>query len=77
MESILIQLKLTTCLSLNSPLRLNQNTKRSLLMARFEEVIGVCNQVLGDLKFVVFCTSPRFGESKVTGRKFKLFNENN
>ena len=31
------------CPSLNTPFKLNQNTKRSLLMTRFEKVIGVCN----------------------------------
>ena len=37
-------------------------------MDRFEKVLGVCNYVLGALKFVVFCTSPRFTESTTTGR---------
>ena len=51
--------QLTTCLSLNnSPFKLNQNTKRSLLMARFEKVLGVSNEGLDALKFVAFCTSP-------------------
>ena len=36
-------LQLTVFLSLNTPFKLNQNTKISLLMARFEKVIGVCN----------------------------------
>ena len=36
-------LQLTVCLGLNTPFKLNQNTKRSLLMDRFEKVIGVCN----------------------------------
>ena len=36
-------LQLIVCLSLNSPFKLNQNTKISLSMARFEKVIGVCN----------------------------------
>ena len=36
-------LQLTVCLSLNTPFKLNQNTKISLLMATFEKVIGVCN----------------------------------
>ena len=37
-------LQLTTCLSLNnSPFKLNQDTKRSLLMARSEKVLGVSN----------------------------------
>ena len=36
-------LQLTVSLSLNTPFKLNQNTKISLLMARFEKVIGVCN----------------------------------
>ena len=36
-------LQLTICLSLNTPFKLNQNTKISLLMARFEKVIVLCN----------------------------------
>ena len=37
-------LQLTACMSLNNlPFKLNQNTKRSLLMARFEKVLGVTN----------------------------------
>ena len=36
-------LQLIVRLSLNTPFKLNQNTERSLLMARFEKVIGVCN----------------------------------
>ena len=34
-------LQLIVCLSLNTPFKLNQNTKKSLLMARFEKFIGV------------------------------------
>ena len=36
-------LQLNVFLSLNTLFKLNQNTKISLLMARFEKVIGVCN----------------------------------
>ena len=38
-------LQLTACLSLNyTPFKLNQNSKRSLLMDRFEKVLGMsCN----------------------------------
>ena len=37
-------LQLTTCLSLNAmPFQLNQNTKISLLVDRFEKVLGVSN----------------------------------
>ena len=37
-------LQLTARLSLNTlPFKLNQNNKRSLLMARFEKVLGVSN----------------------------------
>ena len=36
-------LQLTVCLILNAPFKLNQNTKISLLMDKFEKVIGVCN----------------------------------
>ena len=38
-------LQLTMCLSLNNPpFKLNQNTKlRSLLMAKFEKILGVSN----------------------------------
>ena len=36
--------QLSACLSLNNlPFKLNQNTKRSLLMARFEKVLSVSN----------------------------------
>ena len=36
--------QLTAYLSLNTlPFKLNQNTKRILLMARFEKVLGVSN----------------------------------
>ena len=34
-------LQLIVCLSLNTPFKLNQNTKISLLRDRFEKVIGV------------------------------------
>ena len=61
--------QLSACLSLNNPpFNLNQNAKISLLMARFEKVLGVNNKGLGALKFVVFCTSPQFNELTVTGR---------
>ena len=54
-------LQLTACLSLNNlPFKLNKNTKLSLLMARFEKVLGVSNEGLEALKFVAFCTSKRF-----------------
>ena len=37
-------LQITACLSLNNPsFKLNQNIKRSLLMARFEKALGVSN----------------------------------
>ena len=36
-------LQLSVFVSLNTLFKLNQNTKISLLMARFEKVIGVCN----------------------------------
>ena len=35
--------QLTVFLSLNTTFKLNQNTKISLLMSRFEKVKGVCN----------------------------------
>ena len=36
-------LQLIVFLSLNTPFKLNENTKISLLMARFEKVISVCS----------------------------------
>ena len=60
-------LQLTTCPSLNNlSFKLNQNTKSSLLMARFEKVLGVSNIGLEVLIFFMFCTSPGFTESTVT-----------
>ena len=46
-------------------------------MARFEKVLGASNKGIGDLKFVVICTSPRFSELIVMTRNLSYLMKTN